>query len=244
MSAYLIGGQRWTSYDVGFTDELAAAYLERRRPLCLCLAEGVAMYVARLGARFIIKRMPGTGILHATDCVSYELPADLSGLQPVIGSAITENPESGITSLKLGFAMSKVGTRAIEFRCDGGGDSMLDGSIRLTLGDLLHYLWDQAELTRWQPGIRGPAVLGDCAPAVVLGHPRQGRGRSALACSRLHSGSLQCRAPQRDRRTPVSPLDAGDSNPGWRSSADPPHRGTQGNRAIAIRAKCIDQAFA
>ena len=90
MSAYLIGSQRLTPRDACFADALAAAHAERHRPLCLCLTEGVAMYVARVGAGFIVKRMPGTGSLHAPDCISYELPADLSGLARVIGSAITE----------------------------------------------------------------------------------------------------------------------------------------------------------
>ena len=153
--AYRIDNQRLTPFDAGFADALATAYVERLRPLCLCLAEGVAMYVARLGASFIVKRMPGTGSMHATDCVSYELPAELSGLAHVIGSAITENPETGITSLKLGFAMSKNGTRSIDFQCGDGADSAIDRGAKLTLRGLLHYLWDQAELTRWHPGFAG-----------------------------------------------------------------------------------------
>ena len=155
MSAYLMGDQRLTRHDACFDDALAAAYGERHRPLCLCTTEGVAMYVARVGASFIVKRMPGTGSLHAPDCFSYEPPAELSGLAHVIGSAITENPETSTTSLKLGFAMSRNGTRSIEHQCGDGADSAIDRGAKLTLRGLLHYLWDQAELTRWHPGFAG-----------------------------------------------------------------------------------------
>ena len=157
MSAYLMGGQRLTPHDACFAEALAAMYVERHRPLCLCLTEGVAMYVARVGAGFIVKRMPGTGSLHAPDCTSYEPPAEFSGLAHVIGSAITENPENGITSLKLGFAMSKLETPSISLRSDtlGASASAIDSGAKLTLRGLLHYLWDQADLTRWQPGFAG-----------------------------------------------------------------------------------------
>ena len=155
MSAYLMGGQRLTPHDASFADALAAAHVERHRPLCLCLTEGVAMYVARVRAGFIVKRMPGTGSLHAPDCLSYVPPAEFSGLAHVVGSAITESPETGITSLKLGFAMSKIGTSSIRLRCDDHVHTEIDSGAKLTLGCLLHYLWDQAELTRWHPGFAG-----------------------------------------------------------------------------------------
>jgi hypothetical protein len=57
--------QTLTADDVRFGKALAAAHRARTRPLCLCTGNGVAMYVARLGSGFMLKRMPGTGSLHS-----------------------------------------------------------------------------------------------------------------------------------------------------------------------------------
>ena len=61
---------------------LAEAYARHEHPVCLCCPEGVAMYIARLGDRHILKRMPGTGPQHDVDCDSYEPPSGLSGDGP------------------------------------------------------------------------------------------------------------------------------------------------------------------
>ena len=50
---------------------LAQAYLEHERPMCRCTPDGTAMYIARMGTRFIVKRMPDSGSLHSTRCGSY-----------------------------------------------------------------------------------------------------------------------------------------------------------------------------
>lgn len=157
MPAYLFHDRRLTLDDARLFDALETAHKERGRPLCLCMAGGVQMYVARLGPVFSLKRMPGTGSLHSPDCASYEPPAELSRLGQVFGTAITEDPQSGITSMKLGFETSKRGARSNPSRpdeSDRDGSAVNEGS-RLTLRGLLHYLWDQAELTRWQPAFAG-----------------------------------------------------------------------------------------
>lgn len=152
---YLIQGRRWNPDDAGFDEVVSAAHATHLRPLCLCLVEGSEMYVARLGDGYLIKRMPYTGSHHAPDCPSYEPPAEFSGLGQVLGSAITEDPVNGVTALKLGFSMSKAGARSIDPGCGDGGDSVATDGTKLSLRGLLHYLWDQAELTRWHPGFAG-----------------------------------------------------------------------------------------
>ena len=130
MSTYLIFGRAVAADDEAFRAALAEAHAQRHRPLCMCRQQGVdgiggvEMYVARLDHGFLVKRMPFTGSEHAPDCASYEPPADLSGLGHVMGSAIVEDPVSGVTSLKLGFSMSKVGARAIDPGTGDGGDSV------------------------------------------------------------------------------------------------------------------------
>ena len=152
---YLIQGRRWNPEDAGFADAVSAAHATHQRPLCLCLVIGIEMYVARLGDAYLIKRMPYTGSHHAPDCPSYEPPAELSGLGQVLGSAIIENPVNGVTALKLGFSLSKAGAQSIDPGSGEGGDSVATDGTKLSLRGLLHYLWDQAELTHWHPGFAG-----------------------------------------------------------------------------------------
>ncbi|EHR71205.1 Protein of unknown function (DUF1173) [Burkholderiales bacterium JOSHI_001] len=152
---YAIQGRRFASNSPGFAEAIANAHAERIRPRCLCKPEGIEMYVARLGEGFVVKRMPFTGSRHAPDCPSHELPADLSGLGQVLGSAIVEDPATGETTLKLDFPLSKMPGRCTTPAAGDGGDSVSASGTRLSLRGLLHYLWDQAELTRWKPGFAG-----------------------------------------------------------------------------------------
>jgi hypothetical protein len=155
-STYLIAGRPLDAGSHEFAEAVAGAYERHERPRCLCLAEGVEMYIARLGTGYIVKRMPASGSLHAPDCPSYEPPPETSGLGQVLGSAITEDPVTGETTLKLDFPLSKVGGRSTLPPTAGAeGDSAASHGTKLSLRGLLHYLWDQAGLTRWHPGFAG-----------------------------------------------------------------------------------------
>lgn len=136
---------------------LATAHADRVRPLCLCRPGGVAMYVAKIGTgRYVIKRMPDSGLAHAHHCTSYLPPEGLSGLGQVLGSAITEEADSGLTAIRLGFRMAKA-ERAAPVGAGSGGvaDSVAADPNRLTLRAVLHYLWQEADLATWSPGMAG-----------------------------------------------------------------------------------------
>ena len=170
-SLYLVGGQRIEAGESAFADAIAAAHADRQRPHCLCLVEGVEMYIARLpgtGDGFIVKRMPGTGSRHAPDCPSFEPPPETSGLGQVLGTAIQEDPTTGETALRLGFSMSKLGGRATMPAPGSPSDSVASDGSKLSLRGLLHYLWDQAELTRWQPGFAGKRSWGTVRKYLLL----------------------------------------------------------------------------
>ena len=155
---FLIGGRRVEAATATFSQEIAWAHARGRRPLCLCVPGGVEMYVARLAGTsgsFVVKRMPDTGHLHAPDCPSYEPPPDTSGLGQVLGSAIIEDLATGETTLKLDFPLVKFPGRSTIQPQSLAGDSVESKGTRLSLRSLLHYLWDQAELTRWHPGFLG-----------------------------------------------------------------------------------------
>lgn len=151
-----IGGSDIDADDAGLDECLALAFTRREHPMCLCCSEGVPMYIARLGDRHLLKRMPGTGPQHDTDCVSYEPPSGLSGLGTVEGEAIVENVEDGTTHLKLGFNLSKLAGRTAPATTGSiePGDVRTDGA-RLSLKAMLHYLWDRAEFNRWRPAMEG-----------------------------------------------------------------------------------------
>ncbi len=49
MRRFTIGGDIYTDEGPELQEELAAAYLGKERPLCLCRDPGCAMYVAQIG---------------------------------------------------------------------------------------------------------------------------------------------------------------------------------------------------
>lgn len=162
-TAYEIGGQRFEVASRGFAEAIINAHATRQRPRCQCTPEGVEMYVARQTGPYggyIVKRMPDTGCRHACDCPSHEPAADLSGLGQVLGAAITEDPATGQTSLRLGFSLTKLPCRSQMPPAGGESESVCTDGTKLSLRGLLHYLWDQAELTKWHPGFAGKRTWG------------------------------------------------------------------------------------
>jgi Protein of unknown function (DUF1173) len=170
-STYEVGGQQFEAASRGFAQAIADAHATHHRPRCMCIVDGVEMYVARLAGPndgFIVKRMPNTGSHHAPDCPSYEPPPESSGLGQVLGSAISEDPATGETTLKLDFTMSKIAGRSAMPTAGGDSDSVASSGTKLSLRGLLHYLWDQAELTRWQPGFAGKRTWGTVRKHLLL----------------------------------------------------------------------------
>lgn len=155
MPDYLIHDHRLSDQDGHFLDFLAHAHAHRLRPRCLCSEPGTEMYVARWMDTFLLKRMPGSGEHHALTCPSYELPADQTGMDRVLGTAIVEDIETGITTLKVDFRLSQGAPRSIPPAAGHPSDSVKATGPRLGLLGLLSYLWDEAELTRWHPGFEG-----------------------------------------------------------------------------------------
>lgn len=149
-----------TTYEIGTTvlasdafnlpNVLQSAYDAKIRPRCLCRSGAIDMYIARLEDRHIIKRMPGTGASHDSQCEHFDPPPNLSGLGDVMGKAIREEPD-GNTALKLQFSLTKLGKRASPAMGEGKADSVKSEGSKLTMLGLLHYLWHEAELTRLMP---------------------------------------------------------------------------------------------
>ncbi len=155
-----VRGRRYEAADAGLAAAIAQIYRTPVRPRCLCRPGGIEMYVARRGDGYIVKRMPGTGSRHTPDCQSFELAPEVTGMDQLLGSAISEDVETGRTMLRLDFPLSR---RLGQHRQDGAAsahDSAKGACSKLSLKGLLHYLWDQAELTRWHPGFEGKRSWG------------------------------------------------------------------------------------
>lgn len=147
-----IDGQAFDSDSDGLAQAVAMAYATRRRPRCLCRPGGVPMYVARLAQGYVVKRMPDTGSQHAPQCPSFELPAELSC---GAGRAVREDPASGQTLLRLDFPMARARVGAARADAPRPPGSVGAAQPRLSLLGLLHFLWEQAGLTQWQPAFEG-----------------------------------------------------------------------------------------
>jgi hypothetical protein len=179
MRQYRIAGQTIDSDEPRFATLLGEVYGTKNRPLCLCREPGVEMYIAKVLGHLLIKRMPDSGGNHAPACDSYEPPLQLSGLGQLMGTAIQENPENGITRLKLDFALTKRANRTPPVSRGTVADSVKTYSSKLTLRGTLSYLWDQAGLNRWSAAMRGKRnwfvirkyLIGAAANKIANGSP-------------------------------------------------------------------------
>ena len=150
---YLINGRIFTAHDPGLQEALARIYGTPARPRCLCIAEGVEMYVSKF-SDFVIKRMPETGGEHCPTCPSYELPASESGLGEVLGEAIIERGQEGV-ELRLGFPLTRGVGRSFAAALPQSPAEVTMVRRALSLRGLLHYLWERAGFNRWYPRMQG-----------------------------------------------------------------------------------------
>ncbi len=132
-----------------FVGLLARAYRAKVRPLCLCREPAAPMYIADIGNQLVIKRMPLSGGGHDPGCPSYEPPYELSGLGPLMGSAIQMDASVGTASLKLDFSLSKRAASNRPGVPEPSGESVKAEGRKLSLRALLHFLWHQSGLTEW-----------------------------------------------------------------------------------------------
>jgi hypothetical protein len=108
---FSIVGQVYDTQDARLQAALAQAHGSAERPRCLCVPEGVEMYIARHRQSFLIKRMPETGGRHHPACPAWEPEARQSGLGELMGEAIIENASGGL-ELRVGFPWVRVSNRS------------------------------------------------------------------------------------------------------------------------------------
>lgn len=106
-----------------------------------------------------MKRMPFTGSLHDADCDHYDPPPELSGAGQVIGSAVKED-EDGTTAIALDFALTKGPSRKAQTPSGEPSETVRADGTKLTMRALLHYLWEESQLSRWSPRMQGKRWWG------------------------------------------------------------------------------------
>jgi hypothetical protein len=157
MPKYLFGNHVYSPEHESWQRILQKGYAARLRPVCLCLVQGdgVSLYIALARGQYVLKRLPYSGPRHAPHCDHYEPPPELSGLGQVNGSAIREEPETQTTTLALDFALTKGRSRPAGVASEVEHESVRSDGTKLTMRGLLHFLMDEAGLTRWTPAMAG-----------------------------------------------------------------------------------------
>src|ERR1022692_1111878 len=150
---YLVNGRIFAAQDPMLQEALARVHGTPARPRCLCIAEGVEMYVSKF-KDFVIKRMPDTGAEHRPTCPSYELPASESGLGEVLGEAIIERGPDCV-ELRLDFPFTRRVGRSFATADPNPPGEVTVARKTLSLRGLLHYLWERAGFNRWYPRMQG-----------------------------------------------------------------------------------------
>lgn len=153
---YSINDEVYQIDDPALPAALRNAYEEHKRPLCLCVPNGLPMYVAHAYNRYLLKRMPGTGDLHSADCESFEsfdVSAGLTNLQDA--GAVKEDPDNGTLLLRFGFRLTSSGKQAQQERVESESTSAKTDGGKLSLRGLLDLLWTKAKFNTWKPGFLG-----------------------------------------------------------------------------------------
>lgn len=159
-AVYDIDGQRFAVQAPGFAQAIARAHAMQRRPRCLCQPAGVETYVAKINGSYVVKRMPETGNQHAASCPHFEPSGDANGFGPLLGTAIREDPATGLTALRVDFSMSRLPPRRAASQTAAPTPPTARSGAKLSLHQLLLYLWHEAGLTRWQPNFAGKRNWG------------------------------------------------------------------------------------
>ena len=142
-----------TSSDDRVQELLAAAHSARRRPMCGCGARP-ELYVAKVGDRFVVKRMPGSGGDHEPGCESWSPSESLTGIGRVLDAVRIR--EDGLADVRLDFSLSKRPGKGRPPAASTSESKVVraDGA-KMTLHGLLCWLWDEAGMTSWSPGMVG-----------------------------------------------------------------------------------------
>ncbi len=154
-----VKGRVFDSCDPALQTALAAIHETPERPRCLCVDDGIDLYVSKRATGFYLARMPGTGHLHHPTCPDYEPSPSVSGRGALMGDAIVEK-SAELLEVHVGFALSKGTGKAIPRGEPTPPKDVHTAKRRLSLLSVLHLLYEDARLNRWYPGMEGTRNQG------------------------------------------------------------------------------------
>ena len=159
MSTYWIGDTAYADDAPELQDALAAIYASDMRPRCLCVPNGVPMYISHF-SKYVVKRMPDTGHLHAPECDSFDV-VEAEPDRARHGRDAIERMADGRLKVRLGFPLTRYEGKSVPH---GVGSRAADLVARrpggLSLGALLRLLWHEAGFNTWTPKMQGKRHWG------------------------------------------------------------------------------------
>jgi Protein of unknown function (DUF1173) len=143
------------------------AYVSRQPLFCACVSPGIEapMVLVQAHGTYVAKPIPLTGPRHASSCDHYRQPDALSGRSEIAG-AIREDVQANKTYLSLDISLRERASGAAPSPFDDAADMVEGEPEKLTLKALLHYLFDEAGLTRWTPKMHGKRIWGSVSRAL------------------------------------------------------------------------------
>lgn len=160
-SRILVSGDHLNRGDPSCLEKLREAHRARIRPRCLCVDGGVEMYISHVGDEYIVKRMPGTARRHARGCDRFDMLAEAYRPLPE-NSASSADPSTAVghVDIRLAFRLDLATVAEHRIGSAGGHPSDHHTTAGLTLRGLLHFLWMEAELSRWSSNFEGKRNWG------------------------------------------------------------------------------------
>lgn len=136
---------------------------------CCCAGVGekrLSVHSRANSDRFHLARFPETGAEHSEDCIYYGVDPSMSGLGSYRRGVVQEL-DDGAVKIKLKVGLQQRATAAPE-EADGEPSAASkmpatrprSGQASMTLLGLLHFLWTQAALNTWSPGMEGKRNIG------------------------------------------------------------------------------------
>lgn len=153
---YRIGGVDYTKAHPQFAEALALAYAMRLRPRCMCRADGVEMYVSRIGDHYVLKRMPLSASRHAQHCATHDEVVEVRADSDFRDGAVEIDAVTGRANIALDVTLQP---RALGVSVDQVSVASTAAAgprrQRFSLAELVRFLWTEAGLDWWHPRFEG-----------------------------------------------------------------------------------------
>ncbi|WP_313065163.1 DUF1173 family protein [Achromobacter animicus] len=136
---------------------------------CTCPGDGekrLSIHSRANSDRFHLARFPETGAEHSEDCVYYGVDPNMSGLGSYRRGVVQELDDGAVKiKLKVGL-QQRAAVAPQDSENSGPAETKVatprprSGQASMTLLGLLHFLWTQAAINTWAPGMEGKRNLG------------------------------------------------------------------------------------